>query len=106
MSTRDEDPLPRSMADSEFVRHLCNVKVDLDKVERVRRNHHWWNFGEQYDLAQFRVKLVPGFADLKFRFFNKWNLNSIGEDRITVKWGSGIRTQSLTSIEDLDKPYL
>lgn len=106
MSTRGEEDLPRSMAEREFVRELCIVTVSLDKVERVSRNRHWWNFGERYELARFTVKLIPGYADLRFQFFSGGRLVNREDDRITVNWGNGGRAQSLTSVDELDRPYV
>ncbi|KIW32228.1 uncharacterized protein PV07_03788 [Cladophialophora immunda] len=103
VSTRPADALPKSMAERDHVRTLCTVSVNLHLVERLVRNKHWWNFGERYELAHFRVKLIPGHADLKFRLISGGRLVNSEDDQVKVDWSSGSHRQSTTSNDDLDQ---
>ena len=106
MSTREAEDLPRSMAEQESVREICLVTVSLDRVERVVRNHHWWNLGERYELAHFILKLVPGYADLKIQVMSGRRLVNSEADRIQVEWRTGPRPHSIKSVDGLDRPYV
>ncbi|KAH0844994.1 hypothetical protein Z517_00879 [Fonsecaea pedrosoi CBS 271.37] len=104
VSTRPIDALPQSMAEKDHVRTLCTVTVDLKLVDRHVRNKHWWNFGERYELAHFRLRLIPGSFDLKFRLLSGGRLVNSEDDQVKVDWsGGGSHRQSTTSNDDLDQ---
>lgn len=106
MSTREPEDLPQSMAERESVREICLVHISLEKVDKVLRNHHWWNFGERYELAHFRLRLIPGHADLRIQMMSGGSLVNNEADRIQVEWQASTRTHSLRSIDELDRPYV
>lgn len=93
------------MAERDLVKTLCIVSANLQHVDRVICNKHWWNFGQRYELATLQIELVPGHADLKIRLLNGRRLVNNEEDHVEVSWDTA-RVQSLTSIDELDQIYV
>ena len=50
------------------------------------KNRHWYNFGEQYQRAEFVVKIIIGAADLKFQLLGKTGTISKEHEEIEVQW--------------------
>ncbi|KAI1611880.1 hypothetical protein EDD37DRAFT_651436 [Exophiala viscosa] len=99
------ESLPKSMAEQDRVRDLCTVSVDLDRVEKIRRNKHWWNLGESYELAHLEVQLIPGHTDLDFRVFSGGRLVNSEDKNVRVDWSVGGHRQSYSSPNMLDQPW-
>lgn len=106
MSTCDVDDLPQSMAERETVREVCLISVNLAKVNKVVRNHHWWNSGPRYELAKFEVILVPGYADLKVILMSGNRVVNDDTDLIEVEWQTGMRAKLPGNLDAFDRPYV
>jgi hypothetical protein len=105
MSTEAHEHLPQSMAESDLVRTLCVISVDIRRVQRKVRNHHWWNFGERYEQAQLVLRLIPGYADLQFRLISGGMLLNKEDDKVDVAWTAGPRPPSIWDVDDLGQPF-
>lgn len=94
------------MTERHLVKTLCVVSANLEKVDRIVCNKHWWNFGRRHELASFLVQLIPGHADLRFRLLSGRKLVNDEGDRVEVDWGAtGLRT-SVRSMNELDQMFV
>jgi hypothetical protein len=84
----------------------CIISAKVDKMKRTVHNKHWWNSGRRYELAQFRLQLIPGHADLKFELRCGDELINNEEDRVQVAWGADRARMSITSMDGLSQPYV
>lgn len=102
MSTLPIAHLPRSMK-WEGVKPVCTVESRLNPADMKLKNRHWqvlachypirmtnienrYNFGPQYQRADFYVKILLGPADLKFQMWGKNGQLNKNHDEIEVQW--------------------
>lgn len=86
VSTSQSDFLPKSLSKPrEGVRELCEIQTVLDSGSLSRKNHKWWNLRKEYNLAEFRVRLLVG-SGLKFEILNKDGKCAKVHDEISVEW--------------------
>lgn len=105
MSTLPVNQLPQSTG-REGVKEVCAVEVVLDPLDMKRKsfrdgttyhifankrsypgkNRHWYNFGKEYNRADFEVRMITG-AGLRFEVWSKDGLRrSRDHDEIEVEW--------------------
>lgn len=64
-----------------------------------RRNHQWYHLRKEYNLAEFRVRLLIG-SGLKFEILNKDGQCAKEHDEIPVTW------EPIAAYEKLDRMSL
>lgn len=93
------------MAERALVRTLCVVTANIERVERVVRNRHWWNFGERYELAKLEAKLCPGYADLKIQLLSNGKQLNREDDKVDVRWAMATTSPLLQGDGELEQPF-
>ena len=86
MSSLPANQLPSSMR-REGAREVCAVETVLSPEDMKRKNRHWYNFGTEYNRAEFEVHLIVG-AGLKFQIWSPEGVRSRDHDEIQVQWES------------------
>ncbi|KAK5125632.1 hypothetical protein LTR85_011906 [Meristemomyces frigidus] len=86
MSTLSPGQLPKSTK-HDGVKQVCTVETVLDTGDMRRKNHKWYHFRKEYNLAEFDVKLRVG-TGLQFEIWGQQGCRSKGHEEIEVEWES------------------
>jgi len=77
--------LPRSM------RHggasiVCSIETVLHARDMKRKNRHWYNFRDEYNRAEFEIRMIVG-TGLRFEIWSADGMiRSRNQDEIAVQW--------------------
>jgi len=88
LSTSGSKELPRSLPKAqtrEGVREVCEITTILGPSSLRRKNQHWWQLRKEYNLAEFRVRLLVG-AGLKFEILDKDGICVKAQKDVPVSW--------------------
>ncbi|OQE33069.1 hypothetical protein PENFLA_c001G07118 [Penicillium flavigenum] len=86
MSPLPLDDLPHNIG-QDGVQRVCDLDISTDNVDRILKNHRWYNFGPTFWRTTFDVKVVVGPADLSFQLWSKdKRIRSNTHEPIAVKW--------------------
>ena len=67
-------------------RELCEIEAVLDTACLRPKNHHWWNFREEYSLAESLVRPYIG-TELRFEIVHKDGKRAIAQQEMSDIWG-------------------
>lgn len=85
MSTLPDHMLPQSMRRA-GAKEVCGVETILNPRDMKRKNRHWYNFGTEYNRAEFEVRVLVG-TGLRFEIWSKDGLRRSREhEEIEVQW--------------------
>lgn len=84
MSTLPANQLPSSLK-SDQAREVCAVEAMLNPRDMKRKNRHWYNLGQEYNRAEFEVRMIVG-TGLKFQIWSKDGVRSRDHEEIEVQW--------------------
>ncbi len=76
--------LPSSMK-RDGAKEVCAVEAILNPRDMKRKNRHWYNFGREYNRAEFEVRLIVG-TGLKFQIWSRDGIKSRDHEEIEVQW--------------------
>lgn len=66
-------------------REICAVEAILNPRDMKRKNRHWYEFGKEYNRAEFEVRMLIG-AGLRFEIWSKDGIRSRDHGEIEVQW--------------------
>jgi hypothetical protein len=66
-------------------REICGVEAILNPRDMKRKNRHWYEFGKEYNRAEFEVRMIIG-TGLRFEIWSKDGIRSREHDEIEVQW--------------------
>jgi hypothetical protein len=66
-------------------REICGVEAILNPRDMKRKNRHWYDFGKEYNRAEFEVRMIIG-TGLRFEIWSKDGIRSREHEEIEVQW--------------------
>lgn len=84
MSTLPSHQLPRSLK-QKGARQICTLEARLHKDDMQRKNHHFWNRVEEYNMAEFSVRVDIGVG-VRFSIVGKSGEVRGDQEEVDVKW--------------------
>lgn len=86
MSHMPANQLPTTLR-QDGAREICAVETTLNPRDMKRKNRHWYNFGREYNRAEFEVRMLIG-AGIRFEIWSNDGIRSRESDEIEVQWES------------------
>ena len=84
MSTLPVSMLPPSLK-RDGAKEVCGVETMLDPRDMKRKNRHWYQFGREYNRAEFEVRVLVG-TGLRFEIWSKDGIRSREHEQIEIQW--------------------